>query len=98
MNNPGRDGLRYRAVAYSRIQMRIQMSGIATKLGSTGLKAVALATTIFRRNASPRRLVTQFSYASSEHCVTIIHMWGNSSRSLPFLQLKDIDCTAWLTT
>ena len=40
MNNPGRDGLRYRAVAYSRIQMRIQMSGIATKLGSTGLKAV----------------------------------------------------------
>ena len=94
MNNPGRDGLRYRAVAYSRIQMRIQMSGIATKLGSTGLKAVALATIIFRRNASPRRLVIPFSQALNKHRVTIIHMWGNSSRSPPFLQPKAIDYNA----
>lgn len=98
MNNPSRDGLRYRAVAYSRIQMRIQMSGIATKLGSTGLKAVALATTIFRRNASPRRFVPQLSQALGELCVTTVHMRDDSSRSPPLLRPKAIDYNAWLTS
>ncbi len=61
MNNPGRDGLRYRAVAYSRIQMRIQMSGIATKLGSTGFKSVGNYHLQAKRIASGARDSIQLS-------------------------------------